>query len=109
VNFFFNLPNPHYALRIIQPLTELSTRSRKMFLGIRARSVRKAENLSSSVSRLSRQYRILKISQHYRPPRPVTGIALLYGDGVCFLLGTNLTVSTAASSQYLAVNCEPTV
>jgi hypothetical protein len=21
----------------------------------------------------------------YRPPRPVTGIALLYGDGVCFL------------------------
>jgi hypothetical protein len=21
----------------------------------------------------------------YRPPRPVTGLALLYGDGVCFL------------------------
>jgi hypothetical protein len=34
---------------------------------------------------------------------------LLYGDGVCFLWGTNWTVSTATSSQYLAVNCEPTV
>jgi hypothetical protein len=44
-----------------------------------------------------------------RPPRPVTGIALLYGDGVCFLWGTNWTVSTATSSQYLEVNCEPIV
>jgi hypothetical protein len=38
-----------------------------------------------TVSRLSRQCRILNISQTYRPPRSVTGIALLYGDGVCFL------------------------
>jgi hypothetical protein len=29
------------------------------------------------VSRLSRQCGILNISQHYRPPRPVTGIAFL--------------------------------
>jgi hypothetical protein len=48
----------------------------------------------------------LNISHLYRPPRPVTGIALLYGDGVCFLLGTNWTVSTATSSQYLAVNIQ---
>jgi hypothetical protein len=41
--------------------------------------------------------------------RSVTGIALLYGDGVCFLWGINWTVSTATSSQYLAVNCEPIV
>jgi hypothetical protein len=58
---------------------------------------------------MCRQCAILNISQSYRPPMPVTGIALLYGDGVCFLQGTNWTVTTATSSQYLAVNCEPIV
>jgi hypothetical protein len=41
--------------------------------------------LPPSVSRLCRQCEILDVSLPYRPPRPVTGIALLYGDGVCFL------------------------
>jgi hypothetical protein len=65
--------------------------------------------LPPSLSRLYRQCGILNISQPYRPPRAVTGIALLYGAGVRFLRGTNWTVSTATSNQYLAVNCEPIV
>jgi hypothetical protein len=51
--------------RFTQPLTEISTRNIKiiMFLGSKVWRVHRADN----------------------PPRPVTGIALLYGDGVCFL------------------------
>jgi hypothetical protein len=84
-----------------------STRNIKiiMFLGSKVRWVRRADNLTAicepTVGSLS--------SQPYRPPWPVTGITLLYGDEVCFLWGTNWTVSAATSSQYLAVNCEPIV
>jgi hypothetical protein len=80
-----------------------------MFLGSKVGRARKADSLTTIYEPLSRKCGILNISQPYRPPRPVTGIALLYGDGVCFLRGTNSTVSTATSSQYLAVNCEPIV
>jgi hypothetical protein len=64
------------ALRgLTQPLTEMSTR--KCFWGAeRGRRIRPTIS-QPSVSRMSRQCGILNISQPYRPPRPVTGIALL--------------------------------
>jgi hypothetical protein len=43
MNEFFNLPNPS---GFTQPLTQISTKGRKvMFLGSKARPVRRADNL----------------------------------------------------------------
>jgi hypothetical protein len=103
---FVNLSSSTMALGSTHPLTEMNTWN---FPVGKARSARRADNFTPIPSRLSRQCGIHNISQPYRPPWPVTRIALLYGDGVCFLWGTNWTVSTATSSQYLAVNCEPIV
>jgi hypothetical protein len=46
--FFFNVHNPSSPTRPIQPVTEMSTRDRKiMFLGSRTRQGREADNLTA--------------------------------------------------------------
>jgi hypothetical protein len=104
--FIFNLLNPSSrttALGLIQPLIEMSTR--KYFWGVKRGRRVKLSNSPPSEGRL-----IVwtmwdpRHSQPYRPPLPVKGIALRYGDGLYFLWGTNWTISTATSSQYLAVD-----
>jgi hypothetical protein len=47
-----------------------------MFLRSKVRQVRRAHNLTAICEPLSRQCETVNISQLYRPPRPVTGIAL---------------------------------
>jgi hypothetical protein len=75
-----NLPNPSGRMGFTQPLTEISTGNikKKNFWGVKYGWCVGLKTLPPPMSRLSRQCGILNISQSYRPPRPVTGIALLF-------------------------------
>jgi hypothetical protein len=64
----------------------MSTRSRNiMFLRSSTRPMRKGDNHTAICGRLSKQCGIFNISQPYRPPRPVTGIALLFWDRIEYM------------------------
>jgi hypothetical protein len=64
---------------ITEYLTEMSIRSREIiFLGSRARPVRKADNLTAVCGPILDFVRILNISHTYGTPRPITGTALLF-------------------------------
>jgi hypothetical protein len=66
-------------LGFTQLLTGMSTRHRKKsFLGVKSGRRVRLTVIPPSVSRVSRQCGMLNISRTYRPPRAVTGIALLY-------------------------------
>jgi hypothetical protein len=73
----FNLPDPSsrtMALGFSQLLTEMSLRN---LLGGKALPARKAGNLTSSCDCLENVGSSSHVSRPYKPPRPVTGIALL--------------------------------
>jgi hypothetical protein len=75
---YFDLPNPlccTIPLELTQPLTEMS--ARKCFRGVkRSRRVRLATSMPSLSHIVYKKFGILNISQTYRFPRRVTGIAL---------------------------------
>jgi hypothetical protein len=103
---FFRMSGCSVVFEALQPLTEMSTRHIKtiMFLGSKVRRVHKADELTDCL------HNVGSLTSH----NPIGLHSLLRGwlyfmETMCFLRGTNWTVSTATSSQYLAVNCEPTV
>jgi hypothetical protein len=79
-----------------------------MFQVSRARPVSRTDNLTTPcMSRLSRQCRILNISQPYWPPRLVKGTALLYL--LNFILGPDFDVTAERSACECWYGYQPSI
>jgi hypothetical protein len=72
------------------------------------RAALKTDNLTPSVSRLSRKYGILNVSHSYVSPRPVIGIASFYfipckGIGYSFKSCSNLLLSALIVAKFYLI------
>jgi hypothetical protein len=102
VNEVINLFNPSGGTSpwVTQPVAEMSPRGRnkKGSCGVELDRCIRPTTSSPSVSRLSIQCGVFNISQFYRPPRSVTGLALLIY--VCIYI---VTCSTEGRRYYATV------
>jgi hypothetical protein len=78
VNVFFDKteqnPSSHtMALRLTQPLIGMTTR---ILPGGKGRLTLEADKFTTFCEPIVKKCRSINLSQHYRPPQPITGIAL---------------------------------
>jgi hypothetical protein len=80
-----------------------------MYLGSRARPTRMDGNLTAICEPIvyTRQCGILNISQHYRPPRPVTGTALLFFIFLFLCYFTGIRKQTRKADETRLINVIP--